>query len=365
MEFVATLQEMGWWADAGARAAAVLAGAILVALLVDLAFRRVVLRAVGFTSTTLDDQLVDRVHRPIAVTIVLFGAYEAVRVLDPSGRTVEIAGNVLNTVGVFVWIRALMDLGQIIIRHAEGEGRYRVLKPRTRPVFQMLLRGLIIGSGIYFLFLAWGIDVTAWLASAGIVGLAVGFAAQDTLANLFAGVFIIADAPYQLGDVLMLESGERGVVTRIGFRSTRLLTPDQVEIIVPNAQMANATVRNECGGPSPRLRLSCSVQAAYGADLDVVRGVLLAATEGEEGIERGGGLAPRARFVNFGDSGLDFELTVWLKHPSVREDTLDSINSKIYAGMNAAGLEIPFPKQDVYMTQIAEAAQSTLEQSDA
>ena len=364
MQFLGTLQEMGWWADAGARAAALMFGAVLLAIVVDLAFRRVVLRAVGFTSTTLDDQLVDRVHRPIAVTIVLFGAYEAVRALDPGVRSVEITGNILNTVGVFVWVRALMEIGQVILGHAEGEGKYRVLKPRTRPVFQMLLRGLILGSGIYFLFLAWGIDVTAWLASAGILGLAVGFAAQDTLANLFAGVFIIADSPYQLGDVLMLESGERGVVTRIGFRSTRLLTPDQVEIIVPNSQMANATVRNECGGPSPRLRLTCSVQAAYGADLDTVRGVLLAAAEGEDGIERSGGLAPRARFVSFGDSGLDFELTVWLKHPRVREDTLDSINSKIYAGMNAAGLEIPFPKQDVYMTHVG-PAQNTLVQSDA
>jgi len=352
VELLATLQEMEVWADAGARAAVLLCGSVLLAVAVDLAFRRVVLHAVGFTSTTLDDELVDLVHRPVAVTIVLVGAYEAVRALGPDPRSIDLAGNVLTTVGVFLWVRAALGVGQTVLRHAEGEGRYRVLKPRTRPVFQMLLRGVVLGSGIYFLFLAWGIDVTAWLASAGIVGLAVGFAAQDTLANLFAGVFIIADDPYQLGDVLMLESGERGVVTRIGFRSTRLLTPDEVEIIVPNAQMANATVRNECGGPSPRLRLTCSVQAAYGADLDAVRAVLLAASEGEHGIEPSGELGPRARFVSFGDSGLDFELTVWLKHPGVREDTLDRINSKIYAGMNAAGLEIPFPKQDVYLTQV-------------
>lgn len=59
-------------------------------------------------------------------------------------------------------------------------------------------------------------------ALAGIIGIAVGFAAKDTLANLFSGVFILADAPYKIGDFVVLDTGERGEVTHIGIRSTRL-----------------------------------------------------------------------------------------------------------------------------------------------
>ena len=80
----------------------------------------------------------------------------------------------------------------------------------------------------YFFFLSWDFDVTGWLASAGIIGVAVGFGAKDTMANLFAGVGILADNSYKLGDFLLLNSGERGRVTDIGLRSTRLLTQDEM-----------------------------------------------------------------------------------------------------------------------------------------
>lgn len=105
---------------------------------------------------------------------------------------------------------------------------------------QALMIIVVTALAVYFVFLAWQIDVTAWMASAGILGLAVSFAAKDTLANLFSGVFIVADAPYKLGDFIVLDSGERGEVTHIGIRSTRLLTRDDVEVTVPNSIMGNA-----------------------------------------------------------------------------------------------------------------------------
>ena len=74
------------------------------------------------------------------------------------------------------------------------------------------------------------------LALAGIVGIAIGFTAKDTLANLFSGVFILADRPYKMGDYVNLESGERGRVTHIGIRSTRILTRDDIEVTVPKTR---------------------------------------------------------------------------------------------------------------------------------
>ena len=96
------------------------------------------------------------------------------------------------------------------------------------PLWGWLL--IAIALGTYMVLQVWSVDVTGWLASAGIVGIAVGFAAKDTLANLFSGVFILADRPYKLGDYVNLSSGERGKVTHIGIRSTRLLTRDDIEI---------------------------------------------------------------------------------------------------------------------------------------
>ena len=130
-----------------------------------------------------------------------------------------------------------------------------MVRPRTLPIFDIAARSVILCAAAYFVMLAWHIDVTAWLASAGIIGIAVGFAAQDTLANLFAGVFILADAPYKLGDYLVLENGDRGAVVEIGIRTTRLRTRDDVEIIVPNAVMANSRIVNQSGGPSSGFRV--------------------------------------------------------------------------------------------------------------
>ena len=94
--------------------------------------------------------------------------------------------------------------------------------------------------------------MTAWLASAGVVGIAVGFAAKDTLANLFSGVFILADAPYKIGDYIVLDAtGMRGKVTQIGLRSTRLITRDDVEVTIPNSIMGNSQVINQSGGSTP------------------------------------------------------------------------------------------------------------------
>ena len=75
---------------------------------------------------------------------------------------------------------------------------------------------MVVAGFLYFACIAWHVPLTSWLTSAGIVGIAVGFAAKDTLANLFAGIFIVADAPYEIGDFVVLDNRIRGVVVDIG-----------------------------------------------------------------------------------------------------------------------------------------------------
>ena len=142
------------------------------------------------------------------------------------------------------------------------------------------------------------------------MGLAVGFAAKDSLANLFGGLFVIMDAPYKLGDFINLDSGDRGRVIKIGLRSTRLLTRDDVEITLPNAHIANAKVVNESGGPYEKTRVAISVGVAYGSDVDRVKEVLQEAARSVESVAhdpaaagalcRDGGLV-----VDLSRSGLD------------------------------------------------------------
>jgi len=218
------------------------------------------------------------------------------------------------------------------------------------PLFRNLASIVLVTGAIYFIFLAWGINVTAWLASAGIVGIAVGFAAKDTLANFFAGLFILTDAPYKEGDFIVLDSGERGQVTHLGIRSTRLLTRDDVEITIPNAVMGNAKVVNESSGRWLKKRLRVAVGVAYGSDIDRVRAVLEEEARANRDVCRSP--EPRMRFRAFGDSSLDLELLVWIDDPIDSGRITDELNTAIYKRLAKERIEIPYPKRDVYIRQM-------------
>ena len=92
--------------------------------------------------------------------------------------------------------------------------------------------------------------------------------------RLFSGFFIVADAPYKIGDYINLDSGERGRISAIGLRSTRLMTRDDVEVTIPNGVIAAAKIVNESGGPYLKTRSRIAVGAAYGSDVDHVCEVL-------------------------------------------------------------------------------------------
>ena len=110
------------------------------------------------------------------------------------------------------------------------------------PLFDNLGKIIIFIAVVYFVFISWGINVTGWLASTTIIAMVLGLAAKDTVANLFAGFFIMADTPYKPGDYINLDGGERGYVKNIGLRSTRIMTRDDIEITIPNALIANSKI---------------------------------------------------------------------------------------------------------------------------
>jgi small-conductance mechanosensitive channel len=222
----------------------------------------------------------------------------------------------------------------------------------TRPLFETAAKLFFFAVAVYFILISWGINPVGWLASAGIVAVAVGLAAQDALGNLFAGISILADAPYKLGDYIVLDGNERGKVTKIGLRSTRILTRDDIEIIIPNTLIANSKIINESGGPSIRQRMRIPVGVAYGSDIETVKKVLLDAVRTQEAVSSRP--EPWVRFNGFGESSLDFDIRCWINDPARRGRVLDAINCGVYDGLNQAGIEIPFPKRDLYIKELPE-----------
>jgi len=331
----------------------VFVGAVGIAFVLRLVLSRGVMRLARKTRTDLDDDILKAVRGPLFLTVVLLGGGLALRRLDPppAKRALEITDAVLWSVAILYWMRGVMRVSDAILdAMARRADDYEWIQPRSLPLYEIAAKLLLLGSGVYFLLNAWDIDVTAWLASAGIVGIAVGFAAKDTLANLFAGVFILADAPYKIGDYIILDSGERGLVTQIGIRSTRILTRDDVEITIPNAVMGSAKITNETGGPHEKERIRVKVGVAYGSDIDQLERVLLDIAAGHEEICVDP--KPRVRFRRFGDSSLDFELLCWITEPVLRGRLLHELHRDIYKQLAVEGIEIPYPKRDVYIKEM-------------
>jgi small-conductance mechanosensitive channel len=299
------------------------------------------------SSTRLDDDVVALLHRPIFLSFVLLGLGLATQHVDLGDVPEQITLSLLKTIALLIWYNLFFGLITVLVREARKTPGSKLVQSGLLALLQNAARIALIALAIYFAFLAWEIEVTAWLASAGIVGLALGLAAKDTLSNVFAGVSIVADAPYKTGDFIILDSGERGIVTQIGLRSTRLLTRDDVEITIPNGILGNSKIINEAGGPSQKHRIRIAVGVAYGSDIDHV----IATLEGvaADNSEVCNNPAPRVRFRNFGESSLDFELLCWIERPVDRGRLHHELNCAVYKAFIANSIEIPFPQRDLHV----------------
>jgi len=324
-----------------------------VAWLLGFILNTVARRITDSTRNKIDDRVIRYLHRPLVWSLFSLGLIYAAYTLGVGGSALKVFQAALVSFIIILWANfatsvVKMMLSVIVKRTDE----HSLIQYKTLPLFNNISAILIYSLAIYLLFLAWGIDMTAWLASVGVIGIAVGFAAKDTLANLFSGLFIMADAPYKIGDYVVLDDSlqSRGKVTHIGIRSTRLLTRDDVEITVPNSIMGNSQITNQSGGPHEKFRCRVQISVAYGSDTEQVEKLLLEEAAAESLVclypE------PRVRFRRFGGSGLEYELLFWITQPEFRGNALHQLNTKIYNAFMREGIEIPYSKQDVYIKSL-------------
>jgi MscS family membrane protein len=335
------------------RAVVVLVSFTVVALIVDWVATHLIARWARRTVTDLDDRLVAILHRPIFLSTLLLGIWLVLLRIEVSPAILLILQRMVKTVTVLVWSLFSWRASRIVLDvYSLLEERMQWVQPRTVPLFDNTMRMVLAGGITYSLFVIWGINLGAWMAGAGIIGIAVGFAAKDTLANLFAGISILVDAPYQLGDFVVLDGGDRGRVTKIGLRSTRILTRDDIEITVPNSVIANSKIANESGGPWEKARIRISVGVAYDSDIDRVKEILLDVARHLPEVSRDPD--PRIRFRNFGDSALELQLLCWIEEPVLRGRVIDALNTAVYKRFQAEGIKIPFPIRELLVQSSGE-----------
>ncbi len=307
-------------------------------------------KLVGKTRTDVDDRLLAASHWPLWVSVFLIGLRIGVARLPLADGTEQRIVDALQTVALVFWVVAALRGSGVLMRAlARRRSRGRLVSRHTQPLFENLAKVAIVILGAYLVINAWGYNVQGLLAAGGIAGIAVGFAARDTLANLFAGIFIFADSPYKIGDFITLDTGERGMVTEIGIRSTRLLTRDDIEVTIPNAVMGNAKINNESGGPHVKYRIRVRVGVAYTSDVEKVEAVQLQVADDNENVCKAP--TPRVRFRGFGPSSIDYELLCWVEEPVLRGIVTHELVKATVKAFAEAGIEIPYSKHDIYIRQ--------------
>lgn len=326
-------------------AAAIVAACSVLALGVERVARVGLRRLLGRLPGDLGVQFERALRRPIRLSILVLGVMAALAVAAPEGRIEQFGQSTGQTLLVLLWaafgIRAL----RLMLAGNGAVGLPASAQGSSAPLLRNGLTIVIVLVGTYAVLVAWGINVTGLLASAGILGLALAIAAQDTLGNLVAGIAILTDKPYRIGDYIVLDTGERGEVTHIGLRSTRLLTRDDVEVSIPNGIMGRAKIINESGGPVHTYRLRMPVRVAYGEDIDRAMALMLSVAASHPQVC--GSPEPRMRLRQLGESGLEFEMLCWIEQPAMRGLVAHELNCGIYRLFAAEGVTIPFPQRDI------------------
>lgn len=331
------------------QAALILGIALIAAVIVDLFINHIIARLTRRTRSDIDDRIIGLLRKPVFMTVFLSGInYSLKKILAAPAVGPYLHTRIILTLITLIWLGVALRMSTLFLsRMASNQARFQIIQPVTLPIFDISAKIVFMAIAAYAVIQAWQWDATAWAASAGVIGITVGLAARDTVANLFAGIFILADTPYKVGDYVVLDNGERGRVTKIGLRSTRILTRDDVEITIPNSNIANSRIVNESGGPWVKYRTRIPVGVAYGSDIDAVRNCLLEVAAANADVCREP--EPRVRMRAFGDSSLDFELLCWIEEPEFRGRVNDELLTATYKEFRLRGIEIPYPKRDVYM----------------
>jgi small-conductance mechanosensitive channel len=194
-----------------------------------------------------------------------------------------------------------------------------------------------------------GVNIMPFIAGAGIAGIAIGFAAKDTLSNLIAGVLLILDRPFEVGDRIEVWSAPTGSATwgdviDIGLRATKIKTTDNIVIVIPNNEIMKRDIVNYTIITS-KIRIRINIGIAYDADLKKAKDIISAVAGTSDWVAEEP--PPKVVVRNFGESSVDLQLRVWINDARRRMDVIDYITDAVKEAFDSQGIEIPYPKRDI------------------
>jgi small conductance mechanosensitive channel len=249
-------------------------------------------------------------------------------------RIAEGVSNLIIGLVVFLAFYLLWRILKVIMRRTL---RTSTMDKTTYSFVETAVRYTVLIIGLVSALDSVGVNTGALLASLGIVGVTIGFAARDSLSNFISGIIIFIDRPFVIGDLVEIED-KYGRVSEITLRSTRVVTSDGRMLAVPNTEVVNKTVASYTNFPN--LRLDIPVTIAVDEDIEKTRGILLALVDGDP--EYLNEPAPRVIVTALNDYNVALELQAWLKNERQHVEKRSELREKVFKALNRAGIEMPF-----------------------
>ncbi|MFQ6615557.1 MAG: mechanosensitive ion channel family protein [Fidelibacterota bacterium] len=325
-------------------------GLVILAALAGWIFKRIVHRRLKSIAARTrwrgDDVILGAVEGPSMWWFILGGVYLSMSYLPLESSLVAPIQKVVVVLFIltltFAFAGVVVGLLQLYADSTEGAF------PSTF-MFTNLIRILVITIGLLMIFQTLGISITPLLTALGVGGLAVSLALKDTLSDLFAGLHILLSRKLKPGDFVELDTGEKGYVENIAWRNTTVKDRLNNLIIVPNSKLSSAIMTNyDVPAKELLVRVECGV--SYDSDLDRVEEVALEVARDVMNTVQGGvpDSEPRMRFRSFGDSSINFRVSLWATDYQGRMRVKHEFIKRIHRRFKEEGITIPYPIRTIY-----------------
>jgi small-conductance mechanosensitive channel len=237
--------------------------------------------------------------------------------------------------------------------------RMRGFDRSLEQLLRNLLAVLIVAFGAVTVLNQVGINVLSVITALGVVGIAVGFAAQETIANFISGITLLIERPFRIGDWVVIGDID-GRVEEITLRTTRIVTLDNSSVAIPNASVASSMITDfSAGGP---LRVTIPVGIAYKESVKAARAVILPILENHSKVLKAPTRQPAVMMRELGDSSVNLWVLYWIAPEDIplRQRLSSELLESIKEALDAAGIEIPFPHLQLFIDD-AEGLKPVLE----
>ena len=285
---------------------------LLAALVYNKVLQPVALKLTHHIPTDLDSQIVQAFNRPVTAGIGVLGLYLGLTIpLELTGSQRQWIDHIAQALGIILGVSLVVGVvSRMLDWHQANPGkRTNVIDPRFFPLVRRMAVGVIYAIGFLLVLDVLSINISPLIAGMGLAGLAVALAIQPTLANLFAGTYVMSEGVISTGDYIELEGGVAGYVVEVSWRSTRIRTWGNNLVVIPNARLADTIITNY-QEPTPAVNVYLTCGVSYESDLVHVEAISREVMEdllntGSHGVKEYGGWFG---FESFGDSNVVFWL---------------------------------------------------------